>query len=230
VTPYLLHLAVMAVAIPACARAPDAARGSRHAAGASRGPVLSLGLPASARGTFGRLVLPVAVCVYAFPVLAVAVLPLLVAPATAGLGVAVAGVVGGITLSAGAAVQPLTRRLSASRTALAGALSGSAGLALGVVAVRTGAWALLLPVALLMGSGGGLALNAGLTFTERLATPATRGAATSTFYACAYLGFAAPLLVSAVTRRVGPVSALAAAAAVAGVTTAWIAGNLRRSP
>lgn len=226
VTPYLVHIAAMAVGIAAAARAPDPRRGTP----ARPGPLLQLGIPAGAGAAFARLVVPVGVCVYAFPAVAVTVLPLLLGADTGGVELAVAGVVGGVTLSSGAAVQPLTRRLSASRTAVAGALAGSLGLALGVVAVQTGAWPLLLPVALLMGGGGGLALNAGLTFTERLTTAATRGAATSTFYACAYLGFAAPLLVAAVADRVGFAASLAGLSAVAAAATVWIAVTARHVP
>jgi hypothetical protein len=58
------------------------------------------------------------------------------------------------------------------------------------------AWPLLVPVALLLGVAYGLCLAAGLTMVGLLAAPTARGALTGTFYACAYLGFGAPLLLS----------------------------------
>ena len=80
-----------------------------------------------------------------------------------------------------------------------------------------------MPAAVLLGAGYGLCLAAGLTMAARLAPPAERGALTGTFYACAYLGFGVPLLLSAVGGDAGlgaPLAGLAiVAAAVAVVLT-----------
>src|SRR5699024_5265302 len=55
---------------------------------------------------------------------------------------------------------------------------------------------LLVPVALLLGVAYGLCLAAGLVVVAQLASPTARGALTGTFYACAYLGFGVPLVLS----------------------------------
>ena len=53
---------------------------------------------------------------------------------------------------------------------------GAAGFGLALVGVATGAWPLLVPVALLLGVGYGLCLAAGLTMVGELAAPTARGA------------------------------------------------------
>ena len=73
--------------------------------------------------------------------------------------------------------------------------------------------ALLLVAAVLLGAGGGLALAAGLGLTARIARPERRGALSAVFYACAYLGFAAPYItavVAAATRVQVPLAAASA--------------------
>ena len=67
------------------------------------------GLDRPARRTFGRIVVPTAVCVYAFPSVAVTVLPLLL-PGRSGL-VAFTGLLAALTLGTGTLVQPFAHRL-----------------------------------------------------------------------------------------------------------------------
>ena len=190
VLPYLLHAALVAGTLVALRGVPETSPG-RSAAGHVRSDAPLV--PAGSRLLFATVVVPVAVCVYAFPATVAAGLPLLVP--LPGSGVLPAGVLAGLTLGSGAVVAPLQRRLGP-RTALAAALCGTAGLALTVVAAGTGDWAWLLPAALLMGAGSGWSLAAGLALVVRLAAPARRGALTGVFYTCAYLGFAAPFLVT----------------------------------
>ena len=58
-------------------------------------------------------------------------------------------------------------------------------------------------MALLLGTAYGLCLAAGLTMVGVLAAPTARGALTGTFYACAYLGFGVPLLLSVAGGEAG---------------------------
>ena len=76
----------------------------------------------------------------------------------------------------------------------------------------------LVAAAPLFGAGSGLCLAAGLTLTGRLAAPTRRGALTAVFLALAYVGFAAPYLVTATARRTSGWVPLA----VAGVGTALL--------
>ena len=217
VLPYLAHLALMAGGLWALRAAPET-----HA-GRPGGPRVNLGVPPGAGRPFALVAVPSALCVFTFASLSVTVLPLLLQPVMPGVSVAVTGVVAGLTMGTGAAAQPVARRLGFARAAPVGALSGAAGLALGLVAAALGAWPLLLVAAVLLGAGYGLALASGLEATERLATPSARGALTATFYACAYLGFGVPLLVSTIARRSGFEPPLAAVAVLAAALAAVLA-------
>ena len=133
-----------------------------------------------------------------------------------GDGVVVTGVLAGITLGASTLAAPLQRRLGR-WTAVVAAACGSAGYALALVAARSGRVPVLVPGAVLLGAGGGLALAAGLALTAQIALPARRGALTSVFYACAYVGFAAPFGTALAARHGGPGRPLAVASLLAGL-------------
>jgi hypothetical protein len=90
----------------------------------------------------------------------------------------------------------------------------------GVKDMATGVWALLVPVALLLGAAYGLCLAAGLTMVGLLAPVTARGALTGTFYACAYLGFGVPLLLSVAGGDSGFVRPLAELAVLVALAAA----------
>jgi hypothetical protein len=217
VLPYLVHVALMVGAVALLPAIPETLGPERRRTG---GPVVNLGVPAGARRPFVLVVVPIALGVFAFPSTAATVLPLLLTPQLPGIAVAVAGLVAGVTLSTGALVPPLQRRLGAARAGPIGLALGAVGLGLALLALVTGAWPLLLPVALLLGAGYGLCLASGLAIVAGLALPRERGALTGTFYACAYLGFGVPFLLSALAgdgSLGGPLAGLAIVAAVASV-------------
>jgi hypothetical protein len=168
---------------------------------------------------------PTAFGVFAFPTVALTLLPLLVV--RGGVGVAYAGLIAGVALAASAVAAPLGRGLGGWAAPLGAAL-GAVGYALGTLAVVTSASALLLPTAAVLGAGGGLCLTAGLSLTARLAPPHTRGAMNSAFYAFAYAGFGVPLLLATVGGAVGHVPALAVFTAVPVAIAVWLAVDLRR--
>ncbi|MGE3664867.1 MAG: MFS transporter [Pseudonocardia sp.] len=204
---YLVHVALMLVGLALLPRVPETLPPGRRRIG---GPLVNLGVPAAARRPFLLVVVPVAIAVFTFPSTAVTVLPLLLVPAMPGIAVAVTGIVAGVTLLTGVLAQPLERRLGAPRAGAAGMAIGSAGFALSIVGVAFGIWPLLVPVAILLGTGYGLCLAAGLTTVARLASPTERGALTGTFYACAYLGFGVPLLLTLAEGEAGLLAPLVA--------------------
>ena len=114
-------------------------------------------------------------------------------------GVAVTGVLAGVTLGAGTLVAGLQRRFGP-WTAVVGAGLGTVGFAAAAAFATTGALPWLVVAAPLLGAGGGLCLAAGLTLTARLAAPGRLGALTSLFLACAYIGFAAPFVMAVAAR------------------------------
>jgi hypothetical protein len=152
---------------------------------------------------------PVAVCVYAFPSSVINAVPLLVELPYG--GVAVTGVLAGVTLGAGTLVAGLQRRLGRWTAVVATAL-GAAGFAAAAAFASTGWLPWLAVAAPLLGSGGGLCLAAGLTLTARLAAPTRLGALTALFLAIAYLGFAVPFIMAVVARASSSTLPLAAAA------------------
>ena len=192
VLPYLVHVALTAFSLVLLPAVPE----TLHPADRRAGALLNLGVPTGSRWAFWLVVLPVAVGVFTFPSTAVTVLPLLLTPSMPQIAVAITGLVAGVTLLTGVFAQPLGRRLGAVRAGPTGLAVGAVGLGLSLVGVEWDAWPVLLPVALLLGTAYGLCLAAGLTMIGVLAAPTARGALTGTFYACAYLGFGVPLLLS----------------------------------
>ena len=218
--PYLVHVGVLVVGLIALVGVPETVHERRPAR------LMHLGLPPEARRPFRALLAPTAVGVFAFPAVAATLLPLLVVPD--GVGVAYAGLLGGLALGASAVAARVGRAADRGSAPLGMAL-GAIGLALGVTAVAVESEPLLLPAAALLGAGGGLCLTAGLTLTARLAPPHTRGAMNSAFYAFAYIGFGTPLLLAWLASTVGAVPALAGFIAVPAALSAWLWVELRRS-
>jgi MFS family permease len=214
VLPYLVHTALVAVGLAFAVRLPETVDLHAHVrSGGKADPKVPLIRPGD-----GWLVVtvlaPVAVCVYAFPSSVISAVPLLVDLPYG--GVAVTGVLAGITLGAGTVVAGLQRRFGR-WTAVVGAALGTAGFA-AAAAFATTAWVpWLVACAPLLGAGGGLCLAAGLTLTARLAAPTRRGALTSLFLACAYVGFAAPFVMAVVARDTSATVPLVAAAGLTGL-------------
>lgn len=188
---YVVHAALCALAVVALRGVPETAPRARRVVGEVRDPLVPPGSRLLAVTALG----PVAICVYAFPATIIAGLPQLVE--LPGSGVLVTGVLAGLTLGTGAVVAPLQRRLG-TWTGVAAATTGALGFGGTALAAATGDWGWLVPAGLLLGAGSGWALSSGLALTVRLAPPARRGVLTGIFYTVAYLGFAAPYLVTSV--------------------------------
>jgi MFS family permease len=201
VLPYLVHVAFMIVGLVLLPRVPETLAVENR----RRGAWINLGVPSGARWPFALVVLPVAVGVFTFPSTAVTVLPLLLTPTMPQIAVLT-----------GVCAQPLGRRLGAVTAGPVGLAVGSVGFGLSLLSVGLDAWPLLVPVAMLLGIGYGLCLAAGLTMVGELASASYRGALTGTFYACAYLGFGVPLLLSVAGggRFLAPLTVLAVVTAV----------------
>ena len=215
--PYLVHAGLVLLALGAALATVGLGAG---APGSRTGSLLPRpGLAGAGRRLFVRVVIPTAVCVYAFPSVAVTVLPLLLDghPSL----VAFTGLLSAATLGTGTLVQPFAHRLGP-RTGPVGAGLGALGYAVGIASGALQAVPLTFLAGILLGAGGGLCLNAGLVLVGRLSTAATRGACNGLFYTCAYLGFAAPLLTTSfvtVARLAIPLGVLVALSAA---TALWL--------
>lgn len=212
VLPYLVHVALVAAGLVLAVGLPETVDLRRVEPGGG-GPPADAPLIRPGDGLLVLTVLaPVAVCVYAFPSTTISAVPLLVDLPYG--GVAVTGVLAGVTLGAGTLVAGLQRRFL-SWTAVVGAGLGALGFAAACAFAATEAPPWLALAAPLLGAGGGLSLAAGLTLTARLAVPTRLGALTSLFLACAYVGFAAPFAMAVAARASSAPVPLAVAAALA---------------
>jgi MFS family permease len=214
VLPYLLHTALVAVGLACALPLPETVKvASRPRQGGEGDPPVPL-IRAGDGLLVATVLAPVAVCVYAFPSTVISAVPLLLELPHG--GVAVTGLLAGVTLGAGTLVAPLQRRLDR-WTAVVGTALGAAGFAAATAFATSGRLPWLIATAPLLGSGGGLCLAAGLTLTARLAAPTRRGALTALFLAIAYLGFAVPFLMAVIAGATSPATPLAAAAVVTGL-------------
>ncbi|MCE3552603.1 MFS transporter [Pseudonocardia sp. RS11V-5] len=226
VLPYVVHVVLMLPALALLRRVPETLPPERRRTG---GPPVNLGVPPGAGRAFGLVVVPIAIGVFTFAATAVTVLPLELEPVMPGIGVAVTGLVAGLTMGTGVVVQPLVRRLGTTWAGVIALALGAAGIGLGLLADIGEVWPLVLPVSVLLGLAYGICLATGLTLVARLADPAARGALTGTFYACSYLGFFVPLLLAAVGGGHGFVPGLAGLALVSALAAAWLATPAARA-
>jgi len=221
VVPYLPHLLLGAAALPGVL----AARETRRPGSSTRRQPPS----PEVRRRFRWGVAPVAPFVFGTVAVVFVVLPTRFRPLPH--PVALVGLMTGVTLGIGAAIQSLGRRLEAGRPGRAAVV----GLAVATVGLGVAAWTsvqprvpgVLLSMALL-GSAYGLCLVGGLAAAGRLADATTRGTLVGWFYAWAYLGFGAPFLVAWLTRFVEMPRVLLGGSAVAAVCAVTVGRELAR--
>ncbi|MEO8698968.1 MAG: MFS transporter [Kofleriaceae bacterium] len=213
VLPYVVHVAVLIVAIVIASTTP----GGRPAPGPRR-PLLSVGIDRTNRRGFLLGVVWMAPFVFAFPILVFAALPAMLGPDVLGAApIAYIGVLGAVTLGAGILAQPVTRRFDPTVSARVGLALGALGCALGAYVVYTQASELLLVVAVVLGAGYGICMTSGLRNVEILAKPETRGALTGLYYVLTYIGFSVPYLLAVASRSIAPTFALLGVAALSGL-------------
>jgi len=221
VVPYLPHLVLMAAALPGVRAARETLRPGTHARRLPPSP--------DVRRRFHRGVAPVAPFVFGTVAVAFVVLPTRFPPLPH--PVALVGLMTGVTLGTGAAIQSLGRRLEAARAGRAAV----AGLAFATVGLAVAAWTSRGPTLVgvllsmgLLGSAYGLCLVGGLSAAGRLADAGTRGTLVGWFYAWAYVGFAAPFVVAWLTRFIDMPRVLLAGSALAALSGVSVARELAR--
>lgn len=222
VLPYLLHVAVLGLALVVTWSVDETVSRVRlepHEAA-----------PAAFRDgelrTFLLVVAPLGVCIYAFPASAVGGVPVLIGFPVA--PVAMTGLLAGITLGAGALAAPLQGRLG-DRTAPIAALCGVIGFGGTALAASVSSLLLLaVPASVVLGAGGGLALAASLARLPDVASEGRLGTVSSALYVVAYIGFGFPLLLAALSEGVPTAALLAALAGLSAVLAAQQATHARR--
>jgi MFS family permease len=194
---YVLHAAGALLAGGWLLRVPE----TRPALPAGeRAPLLDdLRITAVRHPRFLRVVVPLAPWVFGCAGSAFAVLPSLLTDHAGGIPVAFAGIMAVLALGCGIGIQVVARRIDTPASARASIV------ALGIVAVgmALAAWAsvaLSLPLgvlaAVVLGTGYGLALVAGLSEVARIAGPGRLAGLTAVFYSLTYLGFFVPMVLA----------------------------------
>lgn len=199
-TPYLVHAAVTVAAGLAVLTVPET-----HPAPPQRGRLRDdLRVPAAGHRRFLRVVLPLAPWVFGAVGSAYAVLPGLMRTHSGGMPIAFSALLTVVTLGVGFGVQQLARLIDTRHSARASVVA----LGILVTGMGVGAWAsatLALPVVLLaaavLGAGYGLALVAGLSEVQRIATPDDLAGLTAVYYSVAYLGFFVPAALAWLSTR-----------------------------
>jgi MFS family permease len=228
VTPYLLHIGLMAVAVPAVWHAPDLF--DQGDAATQRGRPR---LPRAAyHPRFATAVAPWAPWVFGTVTIGFAVIPTL-ATAPSGLPIAFSGANTGLTLLTGVFVQPFAKRLADIADGLAisvGLVTAAAGFGIGtLVALTHNPW--LVPLAaLLLGGSYGTLLVSGLREVESLAAPGELASLAAVFYSLTYIGFGAPYLFAVLTPHFGHVWCLLVSGGVVLTTVAPVLRTVRTYP
>lgn len=209
VLPFAVHAALLTTVLAVAWRTEDTG------GGAPTGRLVRITLDRGGWRGFLRGVVPMAPLVFAFPTIAFAALPSLLAGSLGGAPTAYTGVLAALTLGAGVLAQPVTARFAPAIAARLGLIVGAAGIALGALAITAERPRLLLIVAPILGAAYGITMTAGLQATQRLARPDARGGITGLYYVLTYVGFAAPYLLALAVRVTTPAAALAVTAGIA---------------
>ena len=217
VWPYVVHLVLVGAALVAMPAVPETVARSARAIRPN------LGIPPDAASEFWRVVVPTALGVFGFPALAFGLFPVLLRPAMSGVAVFVTGLVFVLSMALIVPAQAWVGIVGPYRAAPVGLLLGTLGTGLGLVSFATGAWGVLFPASIAMGTASGLCMTAGLRFVDRLADPRQRGALTGSFYAAAYAGMTTPLIASTVARVIGFESVLAVMTGIGCLLALWLA-------
>ncbi len=247
VLPCLVHVVLALTVLAALRNVPETlgrrpsrivARGGPSAPAPVTGSRPRTAPVAARHPRFLRVVLPAAPAVFGAASVAYVVLPPLVADQVPGYAPLFSGLVTGVTLAMGVAVQPLARRLDhagSARATLVAIGTVIAGLLTGAAAARLDSPALVLPAAVLLGSGYGLTLASGLLEIARLAPPSAVRRAVHVYQGSTYLGLFTPLLLTTAVGWSGGAAGgaayalpLAALAVLGGLSLAVAALHSRR--
>lgn len=189
-------------------------------------------IPAVRHPRFLRVAVPIALWLFTANATAYAVLPTLLLPRVQQAPIAFSALVTMVTLGCGFAIQSVARRIDRPGTARAGVLALIL-LTLGMVlaawtAATLSIWVTLL-TAVVLGSGYGIGLVAGLQQIERIAGPGDLAGLNAVFYSVSYLGFGVPAVLSALHGGLGfgyPAMYLVTAL-IAAACLALVAANYR---
>ena len=207
VVPYVVHAALMALALVLVRAVPETA------ARVSEPDVkVRSGLGAPGRQLLVEL-LPAAPWAFGFAAMTVAIVPGLMRPYVEHPILYSASVIV-TTMLSGVLVQPLTTRLRR-RADLLGLGLGALGVLLAAEAVAMGSPGVVFGAAVLLGAGYGLVITSGLRAIAERVPSAQFGAAVGIYYVMTYVGFALPFVHAVAAQSLGDVLTLRVTAALA---------------
>ncbi|WP_435736003.1 MFS transporter [Cellulosimicrobium sp. PMB13] len=203
---YLLHATLAVVAGVWVLRVPETRSGAGVGVdGAERGRLVDdLRVPAVAHRRFLRVVVPVAPWVFGCAGSAYAVLPGLVTASAGSAPIAFSGLMTVLGLGCGVGIQVLGRLIDTRHSARASVVAMSivvVGMGLGALASARLDLPTALVAAMVLGAGYGLALVAGLSEVQRIATPDDLAGLTAVYYSLTYVGFCVPVALAALSVR-----------------------------
>ncbi|MFD0408152.1 MFS transporter [Kitasatospora sp. NPDC127116] len=180
---------------------------------------------------FRYVVLPASPAVLGAATVAYVVLPPLVADRVPGYAPLFSGLVAALTLATGVVAQPFAARLDdadSARATLTAMATVIAGLLLGALAADLDSVGLVVAAALVLGTGYGLTLGAGLHEVERLTPRASGPTSASLYQSITSSGFLTPLLLAGTAGHASYPALLAGMAAVGLLCLAVTAAHSRR--
>ena len=213
VLPFLIHIGVTVPFAFVVAAAPETHRSGRVAGPWWR----QLRVPSAGHRRFVRVVAIAAPWLFASAAIGYGYLPTQLSGATGSWGLVFATAATVVALGVSSAIQPVAKRLHSTESAR-GLCTGVAIIAAGiaVTALAVGArspWAGL-AANVVIGAGMGVTMVSGLLEVQRIATSDDLAGLTGAFYALAYAGFLAPVVIAAV------------AASIAVTTILWVVAGL----
>ncbi|MGW5453969.1 MFS transporter [Nocardia sp. NPDC003979] len=227
-TAYLVNVALCVLATAWLVRAPETVRRQTHP-----GRLLDdLKIPAAGHRRFLRVAVPVALWLFTANATAYAVLPTLMLGQVGEAPIAFSALVTMVTLGCGFTIQSVARRIDRPGTARAAVLALvllTAGMLLAAWTASTLTIGATLLTAVVLGSGYGIGLVAGLQQIERIAGPGDLAGLNAVFYSVSYLGFGVPAILSALHGSFGfgyPAMYLVTAV-IAAACLALVAANYR---
>ncbi|MFC9968226.1 MFS transporter [Nocardia ignorata] len=227
-TAYLVNVALCVLATAWLVRAPETVRRQTHPARL----LDDLKIPAAGHRRFLRVAVPVALWLFTANATAYAVLPTLMLGQVGEAPIAFSALVTMVTLGCGFTIQSVARRIDRPGTARAAVLALvllTAGMLLAAWTASTLTIGATLLTAVVLGSGYGIGLVAGLQQIERIAGPGDLAGLNAVFYSVSYLGFGVPAILSALHGSFGfgyPAMYLVTAV-IAAACLALVAANYR---
>jgi MFS family permease len=230
VLPYLVHLALAAIALALLPRAPETRPAQHHHR-------LRFVPPSVRSPRFGVLVAPMAPWVFGSVTLAFTTLPAHAVRLSPSTGIVFTGVLAGVALGGGLAGQRWGRRLETggwprghARPQAIGLAVVAGGFAAAAVATSRPGVATVSAAALVLGCGYGICLVVGLREVERLAGPDELGGLIAVYYSLTYLGLAIPFLLALAAPYTGYPVALLVVGAAAVLTLVTMLARARSLP